>query len=102
MNYFSRLVLSLVILLTSGCVLAPVIPGTSEPQPTAVTVTSQPTITVEPTLTSTPVITQTATPVRMRYIVQTGTRPLFNISVIPKSCDWMGAPAVLARMDRRC
>jgi hypothetical protein len=91
LNYFSRLVLSLVILLTSGCVLAPVIPGTSEPQPSATT-TSQPTITVEATLTNSPVITQTATPARRRYIVLPGTPAAIQYFRDPgKSCDWMGA-----------
>lgn len=100
MKNFSRLVLPLVILLTSGCVLVPVIGGTSEPQPTAVTVTSQPTITVEPTLTRTPVITQTATPAKMLYIVQPGTPAAIQYFRDPaKSCDWMGAAGQVFSAD---
>jgi len=89
---FSRLVLPLVILLTSGCVLAPVIPGTSEPQPTAATTSSQPTITVEATQTSTPAIALTATRAWMLYIVQPGTPAAIQFFRDPgKACDWMGA-----------
>lgn len=84
------LVLPLIILWTSGCVLAPITPGTSEPQPTATT--AQPTITIEATLSSMPVITLTAAPARMPYIIQPGGPAYIQYFRDPgKSCYWMGA-----------
>jgi hypothetical protein len=98
LKYFSRLILSLIILLSSGCVLAPA--SSRTPEPLATVITAQPTNSVQPAQTSTPVITLTTAPTRMPYIVQPGTPAYIQFFRDPGiSCNWLGAAGQVFSAD---